>query len=305
MKTRCLLALTTFSFCMMGAAGTAAAQELTGTLRKVRAGGAIVLGVRDTSIPFSYLDDQQHYVGYHIDLCMKIVDAVRKKLGAPHLAVKMQPVASATRIPLMANGTIDLECGNTTNNVERQAQVAFAPTTFVTATRLLSKKASGISSVADLRGKGVSSTSGSSNLKLMVTLNGQKSLGMNVMPVVDHGEGMAMLDSGRIAAYAMDDIILYSLAAHSKTPGDYVVSSEALSVEPYGIMLRKDDPEFKKLVDEALAGVFRSGEIHRLYAKWFQSAIPPKGVNLGVPMSDALKKAIARPTDSGEPAAYQ
>jgi glutamate/aspartate transport system substrate-binding protein len=305
MKTRCLLAIATFSFCIMGAAGTAGAQELTGTLKKVRASGAIVLGVRDTSIPFSYLDDQQHYVGYHIDLCMKIVEAVRKKLGAPNLAVKMQPVASATRIPLMANGTIDLECGNTTNNLERQAQVAFAPTTFVTATRLLSKKASGVSSVADLRGKGVSSTSGSSNLKLMVTLNSQKGLGMNVMPVVDHGEGMAMLDSGRIAAYAMDDIILYSLAAHSKTPGDYVVSSEPLSVEPYGIMLRKDDPEFKKLVDEALGGVFRSGEINRLYAKWFQSAIPPKGVNLGVPMSDALKKAIARPTDSGDPAAYQ
>jgi len=303
MKTRCLLAPTAFFLFTLGAA-TAGAQDLTGTLKKVRASGTIVLGVRDTSIPFSYLDDKQQYVGYHVDLCMKIVDAVRKKLDAPKLAVKMQPVASATRIPLMANGTIDLECGNTTNNLERQAQVAFAPTTFVTATRLLSKKASGIASVADLRGKGVSSTSGSSNLKLMVTLNGQKGLGMNVMPVVDHGEGMAMLDSGRIAAYAMDDIILYSLAAHSRTPGDYVVSNESLSVEPYGIMLRKDDPEFKKLVDEALAGVFRSGEINRLYTKWFQSAIAPKGVNLGVPMSDALRKAIARPTDSGDPAAY-
>lgn len=302
MKTRCLLALTAFFLLAAGAAG---AQEPTGTLKKVRASGAIVLGVRDTSIPFSYLDDRQQYVGYHIDLCMKIVDAARKRLGMPGLAVKMQPVASATRIPLMANGTIDLECGNTTNNSERQAQVAFAPTTFVTATRLLSKKASGIASVADLKGKGVSSTSGSSNIKLMVTLNSQKGLGMNVMPVVDHGEGMAMLDSGRIAAYAMDDIILYSLAAHSKTPGDYVVSSDALSVEPYGIMLRKDDPEFKKLVDEAIAGVFRSGEINRLYMKWFQSPIAPKGVNLGVPMSEALRKAIGKPTDSGDPAAYQ
>jgi len=305
MKTRCLLALAALSLFTMGAAGGAGAQELTGTLKKVRTSGTIVLGVRDTSIPFSYLDDKQQYVGYHIDLCMKIVDTARKKLGMPQLAVKMQPVASATRIPLMANGTIDLECGNTTNNLERQAQVAFAPTTFVTATRLLSKKASGIASVADLKGKGVSSTTGSSNLKLMVTLNSQKGLGMNVMPVVDHGEGMAMLDSGRIAAYAMDDIILYSLAAHSKAPGDYTVSNEPLSVEPYGIMLRKDDPAFKKLVDEALGEVFRSGEINRLYAKWFQSAIPPKGVNLGVPMSEALRKAIAKPTDSGDPAAYQ
>jgi glutamate/aspartate transport system substrate-binding protein len=305
MKPSFLHALAVAAVLAVSLPGATRAQELTGTLKKIRANGAIVLGVRDTSIPFSYLDDKQQYIGYHIDLCMKVVDAVRKKLGAPALAVKMQPVASATRIPLMANGTIDLECGNTTNNTERQAQVAFAPTTFVTATRLLSKKASGITSLADLKGKGVSSTSGSSNIKLMVVLNGQKNLGMNVTPVVDHGEGMAMLDSGRIAAYATDDIILYSLAAHAKTPGDYVVSIEPLSVEPYGIMLRKDDPEFKKLVDDAIGEVFRSGEINRLYTKWFQSAVPPKGINLGVPMSDALKKAIARPTDSGDPAAYQ
>lgn len=303
MTTRLFPLAALAAFSILATSG-AIAQD-SGTLKKVRASGAIVLGVRDTSIPFSFLDDKQQYVGYHIDLCMKIVEATRKKLGMPNLAVKMQPVASATRIPLMANGTIDLECGNTTNNLERQAQVAFAPTTFVTATRLLSKKASGISGLADLRGKGVSSTSGSSNIKLMVTLNGQKNLGMNITPVVDHGEGMAMLDSGRIAAYAMDDIILYSLAAHSKMPAEYVVSSDALSVEPYGIMLRKDDPEFKSLVDEAISEVFRTGEINRLYSRWFQAAIPPKGINLNVPMSDALKKAISRPTSSGDPAAYQ
>lgn len=282
----------------------AGAQELTGTLKKAKETGVLVLGVRDTSAPFSYLDDRQQYIGYHIDLCMKIVEATARRLGVP-VAAKLQPVASATRIPLMANGTIDLECGNTTNNLERQQQVAFGPTTFVTATRLLSRKASNIASVADLRGKGVSATSGSSNIKLMVSLNAQRNLGMNVTPVVDHGEGLAMLDSGRIAAYAMDDIILYGMAANAKTPSDYVISREALSVEPYGVMLRKGDPDFKKVVDQAITDTFRSGEINKLYAKWFQSPIAPKGINLNVPMSDALKAVIARPTDSGDPAAYQ
>lgn len=286
------------------AAAGAGAQELTGTLRKVKETGTLVLGVRDASAPFSYLDDKQQYVGYHIDLCMKIVEATGKRLGVP-VTAKLQPVASATRIPLMANGTIDLECGNTTNNLERQQQVAFGPTTFVTATRLMSKKTAGIGSVNDLRGKGVSATSGSSNIKLMASLNAQRNLGMNVTPVVDHGEGLAMLDSGRIAAYAMDDIILYGIAANSKSPADYVISKDALSVEPYGVMLRKGDADFKKVVDQAITDVFRSGEIHKLYAKWFQSPIAPKGINLNVPMSDALKAVIARPTDSGDPAAYQ
>ncbi len=283
--------------------GTVGAEELTGTLKKVKETGTLVLGVRDASIPFSFLDDKQQYIGYHIDLCMKIVQATSKHLGVP-VAAKLQPVASATRIPLIANGTIDLECGNTTNNVERQQHVSFSPTTFVTATRLMSKKSANISSLADLRGKSVSSTSGSSNLKLMVSLNSTKNLGMTVTPVVDHGTGMTMLDSDRIAAYAMDDIILYSLAANSKNPAEYVISKEALSIEPYGIMLRKNDPEFKKVVDQAIPEVFHTDEITRLYAKWFQAPIPPKGINLNVPLSDKLKAVIAHPTDSGDPAAY-
>ncbi|MES2976342.1 MAG: amino acid ABC transporter substrate-binding protein [Pseudomonadota bacterium] len=299
--TRFSLAAAALAACFAGAAG---AQELTGTLKKVKETGTLVLGVRDTSAPFSYLDDKQQYIGYHIDLCMKVVEAAGKRLGIP-VATKLQPVSPATRIPLMANGTIDLECGNTTNNLERQQQVSFGPTTFVTATRLMSKKASGINSVADLRGKGVSSTSGSSNIKLMLTLNTTKNLGMNIAPVVDHGEGMAMLDSGRIAAYAMDDIILYGMAANARNPAEYVISKEPLSVEPYGIMLRRNDPDFKKLVDQAITDVFRSGEINKLYSKWFLSAIPPKGINLNVPMSDTLKGVIAKPTDSGDPAAYQ
>ncbi|MBX9868197.1 MAG: amino acid ABC transporter substrate-binding protein, partial [Burkholderiaceae bacterium] len=219
-------------------AGAAQAQE-TGTLKKIKETGVITLGVRDSSIPFSYLDDKQSYQGYSIDLCFKIVTAVQKQLGLTSLNVKLNPVTSATRIPLMANGTIDLECGSTTNNVERQKQVSFAPTTFVTANRILSKKSSNINSLADLKGKTVVSTSGTSNLKQLTTLNTDQNLGINIITAKDHAEAFLTVETGRAAAFVMDDILLASLAASSKSPSDYQISKEALSVEPYGIMLRK------------------------------------------------------------------
>jgi glutamate/aspartate transport system substrate-binding protein len=291
---------------MIGAgviASGAYAQE-SGTLKKIKEKGTIVLGVRDSSIPFSYLDDKQSYQGYSIDLCMKIVSAVQKHLGLASLNVTMNPVTSATRIPLMANGTIDLECGSTTNNLERQKQVAFAPTTFVTANRLLAKKSSNVNSLDDMKGKTLVSTAGTSNLKQVTELNAARGLGMNILPAKDHAESFLMVETGRAVAFAMDDILLASLAANSKVPSDYSITKEALSVEPYGIMLRKDDPAFKKVVDEAIANVFKSGDINRIYAKWFQSPIPPKGINLNVPMSKELQAVIAKPTDSGDPAAY-
>jgi len=284
-------------------AGAAQAQQ-SGTLKKIKDTGMITLGVRDSSIPFSYLDDKQSYQGYSIDLCMKIVSAVQKQLGLSSLNVRMNPVTSATRIPLMANGTVDLECGSTTNNLERQKQVAFAPTTFVTANRLLAKKSSNIKSLDDMKGKTIVSTSGTSNLKQITTLNAERNLGMNVMTAKDHAEGFLMVETGRAVAFAMDDVLLASLAASSKAPNDYLITQEALSTEPYGIMLRRDDPEFKKVVDAAITNVFKSGEINRIYNKWFLSPIPPKGVNLNMPMSPALKAVIAHPTDSGDPAAY-
>ncbi|WP_334188213.1 transporter substrate-binding domain-containing protein [Noviherbaspirillum sp.] len=285
-------------------AGTAQAQE-TGTLKKIKDTGGITLGVRDSSIPFSYLDDKQSYQGYSIDLCMKVVNALQKQLGLSSLNVKMNPVTSATRIPLMANGTVDLECGSTTNNLERQKQVAFAPTTFVTANRLLAKKSSNIKSLDDMKGKSLVSTSGTSNLKQVTSLNGERNLGMNIMTAKDHAEAFLMVETGRAVAFAMDDILLASLAASSKSPADYSITSEALSVEPYAIMMRRDDPAFKKAVDDAVIALFKSGEINRLYAKWFQSPIPPKGINLNIPMSEPLKAAIAKPTDSGDPEAYK
>jgi glutamate/aspartate transport system substrate-binding protein len=284
-------------------AGAAQAQE-GGTLKKIKDTGTIALGVRDSSIPFSYLDDKQSYQGYSIDICMKVVTAVQKHLGLTSLQVKMNPVTSATRIPLMANGTVDLECGSTTNNLERQKQVAFAPTTFVTANRLLAKKSSGIKTLNDMKGKTLVSTSGTSNIKQLTALNSERNLGMSIQAAKDHAEAFLMVETGRAVAFAMDDVLLASLASSSKSPSDYAITEEALSTEPYGIMLRRDDPEFKKVVDAAVTALMKSGEINRIYDKWFQSPIPPKGVNLNIPMSAALKAAIAKPTDSGDPADY-
>ena len=290
---------------LLAAACAFAVSAQAQTLDKVKKDGVIVIGHRDASIPFSYLDDKQQPIGYSMDLCMKIVDAVKAELKMPNLQVKLNQVTSATRIPLMANGTIDMECGSTTNNIERQKQVAFVTTTFVTANRLVSKKASKINSLDDMKGKAIVSTSGTTNIKQITELNGSRNLGMNVMAAKDHAESFLMVETGRAVAFAMDDILLYSLVASSKAPGDYTITNEALSVEPYGIMIRKDDAAFKKVADGAIQGLFKSGEINKIYAKWFQSAIPPKNINLNLPMTEALKKVVAKPTDSGDPAVYQ
>ena len=282
----------------------AQAQELTGTLAKIKKTGTITLGVRDGSIPFSYLDDKQQYQGYSVDLCMKAVKAVQKQLGLTELKVVMNPVTSANRIPLMANGTIDLECGSTTNNIERQQQVAFAPTMFVIANRLLVKKSSNIKTLADMKGKTLVVTSGTTTAKQMTILNKEKDLGMTIVMAKDHPESFLMVETGRAQAESNDDILLASQKANSKAPGDYELMAEALSLEPYGIMMRKDDAQFKAAVDDALAKFYKTDEMPRLYAKWFQSPIPPKGINLLFPMPPQLKQALAKPTDSGDPAAY-
>ncbi len=274
------------------------------TLDKIKKDGAITIGHRDASIPFSYFDDKQQPIGYSMDICMKIADAVKAELKMPNLKVNLNPVTSATRIPLMANGTIDLECGSTTNNLDRQKQVSFAPTTFVTANRLVAKKSSNITKLDDMKGKALVSTSGTTNIKQVTELNASRNLGMNIMAAKDHAESFLMVETGRAVAFAMDDILLYSLVASSKAPADYAITQEALSVEPYGIMMRKDDPAFKKVVDTAVTNLIKSGEIEKIYNKWFMSPIPPKGINLNLPMSAALKKAFANPTDSGDPAKY-
>jgi glutamate/aspartate transport system substrate-binding protein len=285
-------------------AAPALGQELTGTLKKIKDTGAITLGHRESSTPFSYYDDKQQVVGYAMDLCYRIVDAVKAELKLVKLEAKLNPVTSATRIPLMANGTIDLECGSTTNNVERQKQVWFTITHFVTANRFVSKKSANLKTVDELRGKTVASTSGTTNIKQITEIGAQKGLNLNILAAKDHAEAFLMVETGRAAAFVMDDILLYSLVAGAKSPQDYVISADALSVEPYGIMLRRDDAPFKKVVDQAMIATYRGGAIMPIYEKWFLKPIPPKGINLNVPMSDSFKKVIASPTDSGDPAVY-
>jgi glutamate/aspartate transport system substrate-binding protein len=240
-----------------------------------------------------------------MDLCYKIADAVKKELKLKKLDIKLNPVTSATRIPLMANGTIDLECGSTTNNLERQQQVGFTITHFVTANRFLSKKANNLKSVDDLKGKTITSTSGTTNIKQITELSTQKILGLNIIPAKDHAEAFLMVETDRAAAFVMDDILLAALAANSKSPGDYVISPQALSVEPYGIMVPRGDAAYKKVVDAEMTRIYKSGEINAIYDKWFTKPIPPKNVVLNLPMSDAFKKVVAKPTDSGDPKDYQ
>ncbi|RFB71176.1 amino acid ABC transporter substrate-binding protein [Herbaspirillum sp. 3R11] len=281
-----------------------ALSQETGILKKIKESGTLTLGVRDSSIPFSYLDDKQSYQGYAIDICMRAAKSIQKKLALTSLNIKMVPVTSSTRLPLIANGTIDLECGSTSNNIDRQKQVSFAPTTFITANRILAKKSSNIKTLDDLKGKNVVSTAGTTNLKQIATLNTERGLGMNVLSARDHAEAFLMVETGRASAFVMDDILLASLAATSKNPADFMIGSEALSVEPYGIIEPKHDPAFKKVVDDVFIEMMKNGEMSRLYSKWFQTPIPPKGVNLNVPMSAELQAVIKNPTDSGDPAAY-
>jgi glutamate/aspartate transport system substrate-binding protein len=301
MQTRILTVLTAVAF----AAAPAAAQELTGTLKKIKETGVITIGHRDSSVPFSYYDDKQQVVGYAKELCDRIAAAVKKELKDDKIEVKLNPVTSATRIPLVANGTVDLECGSTTNNLDRQKQVAFTITHFVTANRFVSKKANNLKALEDLKGKTVVSTSGTTNIKQINELNASMNLGLTILPAKDHAEAFLMVETDRAAAFVMDDILLSSLAASSKSPGDYVISEKALSVEPYGIMLRRDDPAFKKVVDDTMIQIYKSGEINKLYDKWFTQPIPPKGINLNLPMGAAFKQVVAKPTDSGDPKDYE
>ena len=281
----------------------AAAQE--GTLKKIKDSGSITIGHRDASLPFSYYDDKQQPVGYAMDLCHRIVDAVKAELKMPNLKTAYQLVTSANRIPLMANGTIDLECGSTTNNVARQEQVWFTMTHFVTANRWVAKKSAKLKTLQDLKGKTIVSTAGTTNIKQITEINAAQNLGMNIISANGHPEAFQMVETGRAVAFVMDDILLAGLAAQSRSPKDYEISSVALSVEPYGIMVRKDDKAFKDVADKALSEVYKSGQINAIYSKWFEKPVPPKNINLNLPMSAALKKVMANPTSSGDPKAYE
>jgi glutamate/aspartate transport system substrate-binding protein len=290
------------SFC----AGQANAEELAGTLKKIKETGAITIGYRDSSIPFSYLDDNQKPIGFAIDICAKIVEAVKQELKLDKLEIVFNPVTSSTRIPLLANDTIDLECGSTTNNADRLKQVSFTNTHFLTATRFVSKKSSNLNSIDDLKGKSVASTSGTTNIKQLTEANAARNLGLNIIPAKEHAESFLMVETDRAVAAVLDDILLASFVAGSKDPSGYVISSDAFSKpEPYGIMMRKDDPAFKKVVDAATSALYQSPDGQKLYDKWFMQKIPPKGLNLNVPIGAELKHEFAKPSDSPDPDSYK
>jgi glutamate/aspartate transport system substrate-binding protein len=275
----------------------AAAQGLTGTLKKIKDTGTISLGHRESSIPFSYYDDKQQVVGYSHELMLKAVDAVKKELALPNLQVKLTPVTSQNRIPLVQNGTIDLECGSTTNNLERQKQVAFSNTLFVVGTRLLTRKDSGIQDFPDLKGKNVVTTAGTTSERLLRKLDQDDKMGMNIISARDHGEAFLTLQSGRAVAFMMDDALLAGEMAKARKPDEWHIVGKPRSQEAYGCMLRKDDAAFKKVVDAAIAQAMLSGEAAQLYKKWFQSPIPPKGLNLNLPLSDEMKALFKNPND--------
>ena len=267
------------------------------TLDKVKSSGSISVAYRESSIPFSYLGADAQPTGFGWEICGLIVDQVRRATGRADLKVTTQAVTSQNRIPLLVNGTIDIECGSTTNNSERAKQVAFAINYFYTGTRLLVKAGSPVKSVNDLKGLKVVSTTGTTNYQVLRKLNADRNLNFELLGAKDHAESALLVQQGRADAFGMDDILLYGLKASAANPAEFAVVGESIQVEPYAIMLRKDDPAFKKLVDDTLAGLMKSGEFEKLYAKWFQSPIPPKGINLAAPMSQELKDNLKALSD--------
>ena len=265
------------------------APEPVDTLKRIKDSGAITIGVREASVPFSYIDAQKQPQGYSIDLCLKVADAVKTELKMPRLDVRFVPVTSGNRIAMVKDGKVDLECGSTTNTRDRQKDVAFAYTTFVAGIKMLAKKSSNITSVEDLRGKTVVVTKGTTSEKMLKQLNDDRVLKLTILETTDHNESFAVVADGRAVAFPMDDILLYGLISKAAKPDDFAVVGRYLSVEPYGIMLRKDDQPFERIVDKTLNDLFQSGEVRRIYARWFSTS------QLTVPMNQYLKEAFVIP----------
>ena len=280
-------------FVTVAASGAQAAD----TLGKIAESGKITLSYRESSVPFSYLDGPNKPIGFSVDLSNAVVEAVKKKLNKPNLQVALMPVTSQNRIPLIQNGTVDLECGSTTNNTARGKDVSFAVNHFYTGTRLLVKKSSKIKDYADLAKKPVASTTGTTNALVMRKYNTEKNLDMDIVLAKDHADAFLLVESDRAVAFAMDDILLFGLIANAKNPAEFEVVGESLQVEPYACMLPKDDAAFKKLVDDTIAGLMKSGEFEKMYTRWFLQPIPPKGMPLNLPMSPQLRDNIKTPSD--------
>src|SRR6478736_9354956 len=297
--------LSVLALALLASTSLAHAEDLGGTLQKVKETRKITLGYQEASVPFSYLDGNQKPVGFAMDICLKIVDAVKKQLGMPDIAVDTVAVTSSNRIPLMVNGTLDLHCSATTNNADRQKQVAFTNTHFLSATRFAAKKAAKINTIDDLKGRAVTAVAGSVNLTQLAKVNTERNLGINVMPAKDQAEAFLLLETDRAQAYALDDVQLAVAIARSKEPALFMISEEAFSKpEPYGIMLRREDAPFKALADRATAELYASPEIEVLYKRWLESPTPPNGLNYNVPMSGALRNAFKKPSSSFDPDVY-
>jgi len=281
------------------ACGAASAQD-GGTLQKIKDSGFIQIGGRDSQIPFSYkLGSDSASIGFTNDICLKIVDAVKAKLGLAKLDVRYTMLNSANRIPLLQNGTVDLDCATTTNTTQRQQQVDFAPSHFVTNITAAVRKDSGINTFADLNGKNVATVTGSTSIQLLRGVRKNGAIEVHEIAGKDTSDGFLLLSSGRADAYVLDDVQLAGMIASAPNPGDYKILKESLRQEPYGIMLRKDDPQFKALVDETVTGLMKSGAIEQLYTKWFMSPIPPRNANLNFPMTDAVREIYKNPNNKG------
>ncbi len=266
------------------------------TIAKVKASGVVTMGVRDSSGALSYTLGDGKYAGYHVEICERIISNLEKAAGRK-LEVKYQSVTSQNRIPLLQNGTIDIECGSTTNNATRQKDVSFAVTTFVEEVRMAVKANSGITNLAQLNGKNLATTTGTTSVQLL--RKHERATGVNFNEVFgkDHSESFLLLESGRADAFVMDGQILAGNIAGSKSPADFRIVGEVINVEPIAIMVRKDDPAVKKLADDTIIGLIRTGEMAKLYDKWFIQPIPPKNVRLNLPASEATKTAWATPND--------
>jgi glutamate/aspartate transport system substrate-binding protein len=272
-------------------------QDLGGTLKKVKDAGSFTIGHRDSSIPLSYLDDQLRPIGFSIELCKHVAAAVKTKLGMPSLKVAFNPVTSATRIPLVANGTVDIECGSTANMTSRQKQVGFSYTFFVPQFKWIARAGSGINTADDLRGKTVAVTAGTNTALFVNKMNNEEKLGLTIMQCKDHAESFLLVETGRASAWMEDDILIAGFRANAKNPAEFKLLDKAYPSDPYALMFRKDDPPFKALVDETLVALMRSGEFETLYTQWFERPIPPKRINIQLPMSDALKRDVREPND--------
>lgn len=267
------------------------------TLGKITERGSIVLAYRESSVPFSYLDGPGKPIGFGVDIANKVAEAIRRATGKKELRIEYQAVTSQNRVPLVANGSVDLECGSTTNNAARAKELAFAVNYFYASSRLLVKKSSGIHKLGDLAGKAIATTTGTTTFGQLRKLSLERNLNLSVVPAKDHADGFLLLESGRAQAFAMDDILLAGLMLNAKNPDDYAIVGEPLQVEAYACMLRKDDPAFKKLVDGTLTAMMKSGEFEKLYKKWFMSPIPPRQRSLALPISDRLRENLKSPTD--------